>query len=180
MEIIQIQYYQSPCGELILGSYGKKLCLCDWTLKHRRIRIDKRIQKLWNARYETKESDVTQRAAAQLDEYFGRKRTIFDIPLLFSGTDFQKTVWNELLNIPYGTTLSYLKLAERIGNAKAVRAVACANGANPISIFVPCHRVIGSSPKGVIESNPKLVGYAGGLVAKKFLLEVESNCIRWT
>ncbi len=104
---------------------------------------------------------------AQLDEYFSRKRTAFDIPLAFIGTDFQKAVWNELLNIPYGTTISYAKLSQRLNNPKAIRAVAAANGANPISIFVPCHRVIGS--------NHKLTGYGGGLAAKKILLELEAG-----
>ena len=100
-----------------------------------------------------------------MDEYFGRKRTAFDIPLFFAGTDFQKTVWKELLNIPYGMTLSYGDLSRKLGNPKAIRAVAAANGANPISILVPCHRVIGS--------DRKLVGYGGGIPAKKILLELE-------
>lgn len=84
---------------------------------------------------------------------------MFDVPLLFVGTDFQKTVWNELLNIPFGTTVSYGEMARRIGMPKAVRAVANANGANAMSIFVPCHRVIGS--------NRSLTGYGGGLEAKQ-------------
>ena len=84
--------------------------------------------------------------------------------MLLVGTDFQKTVWNELLNIPYGKTISYAGLSQKLGNPKAIRAIASANGANPISILVPCHRVIGS--------DRKLVGYGGGLPAKKILLEV--------
>ena len=90
---------------------------------------------------------------------------MFDVPLLFVGTDFQKTVWNELLNIPFGTTVSYGEMARRIGMPKAVRAVANANGANAMSIFVPCHRVIGS--------NRSLTGYGGGLEAKRKMLELE-------
>lgn len=171
VETIKIQYYQSFCGELILGSYQEKLCLCDWMVEERRGTIDKRVQNLLHVPYEVAVSDVTAKAIAQLDDFFARRRTTFDIPLLFPGTDFQKMVWNELLNIPYGTTISYIKLSERLGNVKAVRAVAAANGANPISIFVPCHRVIGS--------NGKLIGYGGGLAAKKRLLELESNCIDW-
>ena len=103
----------------------------------------------------------------QLKEYFNFTRKVFDIPLLLIGTDFQKKVWQGLIDTPFGTTCSYLELAKRIGNEKAVRAVATANGANAISIIVPCHRIIGS--KG------DLVGYAGGLPAKKKLLEIESN-----
>lgn len=164
--MIQIQYYQSPCGELILGSYKGKLCLCDWQNEERRRLIDERIQKGLQAQYIEKESETIANAITQLDEYFNHKRKTFDIPLLFIGTDFQKSVWDELLNIPYGTTVSYAGLSQRLGNPKAIRAVAAANGANAISIIVPCHRVIGS--------NLKLTGYAGGLPAKKLLLELES------
>lgn len=163
--VIQIQYYQSPCGELILGSYQGKLCMCDWNREGRRVLIDRRMQKLLHADYEKSSSEVIVRTIIQLDEYFGRKRTAFDIPLFFVGTDFQKTVWKELLNIPYGLTLSYGDLSRKLGNPKAIRAVAAANGANPISILVPCHRVIGS--------DRKLVGYGGGIPAKKILLELE-------
>ena len=163
--VIQIQYYQSPCGELILGSYQGKLCMCDWNREGRRVLIDRRMQKLLHADYEKSSSEVIVRTIIQLDEYFGRKRTAFDIPLFFVGTDFQKTVWKELLNIPYGMTLSYGDLSRKLDNPKAIRAVAAANGANPISILVPCHRVIGS--------DRKLVGYGGGIPAKKILLELE-------
>lgn len=165
-EMIRIQYYQSPCGELILGSYKGKLCLCDWQNEERRRLIDERIQKGLQAQYIEKESETITNAITQLDEYFNHRRKAFDIPLLFIGTDFQKSVWNELLNIPYGTTVSYAGFSERLGNPKAIRAVAAANGANAISIIVPCHRVIGS--------NQKLTGYAGGLPAKKLLLELEA------
>ena len=129
--------------------------------------IDKRLQNTLHAKYEIGNSEIITEAMAQLDEYFSRKRTTFDIPLAFIGTDFQKAVWNELLNIPYRTTISYTKLSQRLNNPKAIRAVAAANGANPISIFVPCHRVIGS--------NHKLTGYGGGLAAKKILLELEAG-----
>ena len=164
--MIQIQYYQSPCGESILGSYKGKLCLCDWQNEERRRLIDERIQKGLQAQYIEKESETIANAITQLDEYFNHERKAFDIPLLFIGTDFQKSVWDELLHIPYGTTVSYAGLSKRLGNPKAIRAVAAANGANAISIIVPCHRVIGS--------NLKLTGYAGGLPAKKLLLELES------
>lgn len=163
---IRIQYYQSPCGKLIIGSYGDKLCLCDWQDEERRKLIDARLQKDLHAGYEEGGSATIEEAITQLDEYFDHKRTFFDIPLLFAGTDFQKKVWNELLEIPYGATESYVGLSQRLGNTKAVRAVAAANGANAISIFVPCHRIIGS--------NRQLTGYAGGLPAKKLLLELES------
>jgi methylated-DNA-[protein]-cysteine S-methyltransferase len=100
-----------------------------------------------------------------LDEYFRAERKRFELPLLLVGSDFQKRVWDALLGVAYGETSSYLGLAEKVGNKSAVRAVASANGANAISIIVPCHRIIGS--KG------ELVGYAGGLRAKERLLALE-------
>ena len=101
----------------------------------------------------------------QLKDYFAKKRTNFDLQLDLQGTDFQKKVWNELRKIPYGRTVSYGHIAQRIGNPKAARAVGSANNKNPLWIIVPCHRVVGS--KG------KLTGYAGGLDMKAYLLQLE-------
>ncbi len=101
----------------------------------------------------------------QLAEYFAGNRQVFDIPLDFVGTDFQKKVWTALLDIPFGTTQTYSQLAIRLGDIKAVRAVGAANGKNPISIIAPCHRVIGASGA--------LTGFAGGLLNKQRLLELE-------
>lgn len=162
---IRIQRYHSPCGDLMLGSLEGKLCLCDWAVEKHRDIVDIRLRKILQAVYEEKPSDIIGEAARQLDEYFDGKRRAFDIPLLFVGTDFQKKVWHKLLEIPYGTTLSYGELAVRLDMPKAVRAVANANGANALSIFAPCHRVIGS--------DRSLTGYAGGLAAKKLLLDLE-------
>jgi methylated-DNA-[protein]-cysteine S-methyltransferase len=103
----------------------------------------------------------------QLRAYFRGELKKFDLPLSMEGTDFQLRVWNALREIPYGETISYAQLAERIGNPKAVRAVGLANGSNPIPIIVPCHRVIGS--------DGSLTGFGGGLSTKKMLLELESN-----
>lgn len=152
---------------MIVGSWGDKLCICDWSAEKRRAPIDRRIKRHLGAEYEEGPSPVIEKAIAQLDEYFAGKRTTFDIPTVFTGSEFQCAVWNELMKIPYATTISYGELARRIGNPKAVRAVAGANATNPISIFVPCHRVIGS--------NHKLTGYGGGLEAKKILLDLESS-----
>lgn len=102
----------------------------------------------------------------QLNEYFEGNRTQFDLQLNPEGTDFQKKVWNLLQTIPYGKTMSYLQLSQQLGDVKAIRAVANANGRNPIWIIIPCHRVIGS--------NGSLTGYAGGLQRKQWLLEHES------
>ena len=110
--------------------------------------------------------EVLEDAIYQLREYFEKKRTTFSFPLNFQGTDFQKRVWNALLEIPFGKTTSYLEMAKRLGDPKVIRAAASANGKNPISIVIPCHRVIGS--------DGSLTGYGGGLHRKKWLLEHES------
>ncbi len=102
----------------------------------------------------------------QLNEYFEGKRQVFDLNLNPQGTDFQKTVWDALLTIPYGKTMSYLELSKQLGDVKAIRAVANANGKNPLWIIVPCHRIIGT--------DGSLTGYAGGLHRKQWLLEHES------
>lgn len=110
-------------------------------------------------------NSVLEKTKAQLREYFAGQRQTFDIPLGSNGTDFQKTVWQTLLKIPFGETWNYGELATAIGNKNASRAVGAANGKNPISIIVPCHRVIGA--------NGTLTGYAGGLKAKEWLLKHE-------
>ncbi len=103
----------------------------------------------------------------QLKEYFSGERKCFDLPLEIEGTDFQKKVWGELVKIPFGTTISYKELAVRLGDEKVIRAAASANGANPLPIVIPCHRVIGS--------DGSLVGYAGGLKIKEKLLVLEES-----
>ena len=107
---------------------------------------------------------VLKDAATQLEEYFARERTEFDIPMELDGTSFQKQVWAELSRIPYGTTISYGELARRVGRPKGPRAVGQANGRNPVPIIVPCHRVVASNGLG---------GYGGGLPMKRALLAVE-------
>ena len=109
---------------------------------------------------------VLQEAVTQLQEYFEGKRTEFTFKLNPQGTEFQQKVWQELLNIPFGKTTSYMDLSKKLGDVKAIRAVASANGKNPLWIVIPCHRVIGS--------DGSLTGYAGGLWRKKWLLEHES------
>ena len=111
------------------------------------------------------ETDLIKECFKQLKEYFEGNRMKFDLPLDARGTEFQKKVWNELLNIPYGETKSYKDIAVAIGNEKACRAIGMANNKNPIPIIIPCHRVIGS--------NGKLVGYAGGVNVKEKLLNIE-------
>jgi methylated-DNA-[protein]-cysteine S-methyltransferase len=115
------------------------------------------------------DSALLHETADQLRAYFDRKLREFSIPLDLEGTEFQKDVWQQLREIPYGETRSYVQIAEAIGRPKAVRAVGAANGSNPVAIVVPCHRVIGSSGR--------LTGYGGGLPLKKRLLELEGA---WT
>lgn len=183
MNTIYIQTYTSICGELILGSYGKHLCLCDWRVRQNRRSIDFRLQKGLNATYQVlapnpyaetepnqqsgDEGAVLATAKQQLDEYFSGNRTEFDIPLLTVGTDFQKQVWAQLQSIPYGETSTYSRIAAQIEKREAVRAVANANGANALSIFLPCHRIIGSAGQ--------LTGYAGGILVKQRLLTIEND-----
>lgn len=110
--------------------------------------------------------EVLEDAVYQLKEYFDGYRKEFDLKLNPQGTEFQQRVWNALLTIPYGKTISYLELSKKLGDIKAIRAVAAANGKNPLWVVIPCHRVIGN--------NGDLIGYAGGLHRKKWLLEHES------
>ncbi|MDQ7003398.1 MAG: MGMT family protein [Ghiorsea sp.] len=112
--MINIQYYQTPVGELILGSYDNQLCMADW--RHRKMRksIDARLQKGLNAEYIEQDTLVLQQTRQQLDEYFQNKRQNFDIPLLMVGTDFQNRVWQALIDIPYGKTCSYLQLSKNL------------------------------------------------------------------
>jgi methylated-DNA-[protein]-cysteine S-methyltransferase len=163
--MIYLQYFHTPYGELVLGESGGELCLCDWKYRKMREQIDNRIQAGLQAEFKLEETELLNETKAQLNEYFAKERTTFDIPLLFVGSDFQKSVWEKLLTIPYGKTVSYLELSRILGDEKAIRAVATANGANAISIIVPCHRVIGS--------DGSLTGYAGGLSAKQKLLQLE-------
>jgi methylated-DNA-[protein]-cysteine S-methyltransferase len=163
--MIRIRYLNTPYGELIIGSCNDRLCLCDWRFRKSRKKIDKRLQSGLQADYRQGNSAIIDKTQAQLTEYFMGNRVEFDIPLLLVGSDFQKSVWNELLKIPYGKTETYSGLAKIMGNEEAIRAIASANGANAISIIVPCHRIIGR--------NGDLVGYAGGLPVKKKLLQLE-------
>lgn len=161
------QYFKTPLGELILGEYSGKFCLCDWRYRKMRQTIDDRIQEGLQTKFEDEQTDLIVEAQKQLEEYFQKQRTTFDLPLLFVGTTFQKQVWEELLNVPYGKTETYYGLSKRLNNTNAIRAVAAANGANAISIIVPCHRIVGS--------NGELVGYAGGVDVKQKLLRIENS-----
>ncbi|WP_322101081.1 methylated-DNA--[protein]-cysteine S-methyltransferase [Sarcina ventriculi] len=148
-------YYKSPIGNLIIMEEENaiiKLCF-----KEQEITNIKDIQEF--------ETPLLKKAKKQLEEYFEGKRKKFNLALRLNGTSFQNKVWKALLNIPYAKTCSYKDIAKNIGNENASRAVGNANNKNPLPIFIPCHRVIGS--------NGKLIGYAGGLDIKIKLLELE-------
>lgn len=162
---ITVMPYQSPCGTLLLGSIDDRLCLCDWQVEKPHDKVMPRLRRILGAELTEGNSAVLSETASQLDLYFAGSLTEFSIPLLTVGSDFQKRVWNELMKVPYGTTLSYSELSRRLGSPSAVRAVANANGANALSIVIPCHRIIGA--------NRTLTGYGGGLPIKKFLLDLE-------
>ena len=168
---INIQYYDSPCGQLVLASFADSLCLCDWSDNPFAERNMRRLTRGMNVSFKTETTSVLEETKRQLDEYFAGKRKSFDIQLRMVGTCFQQQVWNALTDIPYGATKSYKDIAQSIGKPQAVRAVAGAVGANGISILIPCHRVIGS--------DNSLTGYAGGLEAKRELLRIEAQEDKW-
>ncbi len=164
-ENINITYYKTKIGELILGSYDRQLCILDFRYRKMRTTVDKRIKKYLQCDFLEKEDETITETKKQIDEYLQGTIKEFEIPFLLLGSDFQKQVWHELLKVPYGETASYLDIAKRINNTKAIRAVASANGANAIALIVPCHRII--------SSNGDLGGYGGGLAVKKRLLKLE-------
>ncbi|MEO6001141.1 MAG: methylated-DNA--[protein]-cysteine S-methyltransferase [Chitinophagaceae bacterium] len=152
-------YYNSPVGTLKISASGGYICeVLFWKNDNRNLLEQ-------SARREA--PAVLQQCTNQLREYFNGTRHNFELPILQEGTEFQKRVWNELLQIPFGKTISYLELAKRLGDVKAIRAAGSTNGKNQVSIIVPCHRVIGS--------NQTLVGYGGGLPNKKWLLGHEAR-----
>ena len=155
-------YMASPVGQLRLVANEQALVAILWDNENpKRVRLAELIEDVSHP--------ILLNTQQQLIEYFSGQRKVFDIPLDFEGTDFQKQVWSALLTIPYGETRSYKQIAQQLGNEKAVRAVGAANGKNPISIIAPCHRVIGSGGA--------LVGFAGGLDKKEILLRLELNNI---
>ena len=158
---------QTPLGKMYACASERGICLLEFD---NRKNIDSQFEKLAKSLGEEiveGESVYFQQLRKEIEEYFEGRRKEFSVPLDFVGTDFQKSVWSELLKIPYGETISYKQLAERVGDLNSTRAVANANGMNKIAVIVPCHRVIGA--------DGSLTGYAGGLERKKNLLELEGN-----
>jgi methylated-DNA-[protein]-cysteine S-methyltransferase len=150
-------YVDTPLGELELTSSHQHLLSVLFVKTEKNV-LDKQP---------VLPSPINDEAKKQLTAYFKKEITQFNLPLNAAGTDFQKSVWNELLKIPFGTTISYLTLAKKLGDPNSIRAAASANGKNPITIIIPCHRVIGA--------DGKLVGYSGDIYRKQWLLDHESK-----
>ena len=168
MNPISYRYHPSPIGPLLLAASERGLCaLYLQAQRHVPDEPDPR----WSPASSDHplQADIVERTSVQLDQYFAGDRSTFDLPLDVGGTPFQQAVWTVLRAIGFGETTSYGELARRIGNPNAVRAVGLANGRNPVSIVVPCHRVIGA--KG------SMTGYGGGLERKVFLLELEKRVL---
>lgn len=164
---ITTRAYHTPFGVLILGSFDDRLCMCDWEQRRNRETVCRKLSAMLGASYREGDNRLLQSAAEMLDRYFAGSDQMTGLPLLPCGSDFQKTVWEGVSMVPYGSTLSYGALAHRLGRPEAVRAVAAAVGANPLSIFIPCHRITGR--------NGQLTGYAGGIEAKRGLLALEAG-----
>ena len=152
MESNQTAYYKTPIGTAKI--VGNENGISEVTVIDEAVETSAEIP------------EILKDCVQQLDEYFNRTRKQFDLKLNPQGTDFQKRVWEELLLVPYGITRTYLEQTKQLGDVKAIRAVASANGKNPIWIIIPCHRIIGS--------DGSLTGYAGGIWRKKWLLEHEN------
>lgn len=163
--MICLKQIETPTGMMRIGATDAGICLFDFQYRRSIDSIMKRIETGLNAKFEEAEHPYFALLEAQINEYFKGQRMEFDLPLHFVGTPFQKSVWTGLLQIPYGETRSYKQQSIFLGNEKAIRAVAGANGENGIAIIVPCHRVIGE--------NGSLTGYGGGLQRKKWLLDLE-------
>lgn len=160
-------HIETPLGEMIACATDKGICLLEF---NDRKKLDGQFEKLakdLNANIVEQENKHFALLKRELEAYFNYDLKIFTVPLDLVGTEFQKKVWQALLTIPYGKTVSYLQQSESMGSPLSIRAVANANGMNKVAIIVPCHRVIGS--------NGKLTGYAGGLERKKFLLNLEKG-----
>ncbi len=165
--IITIQRMATPIGPMLIGATGNGICLVEFVDRKRMAQQISRLKALLGAQFLPGNNIHLSLLQGQLQAYFAGHRTQFDVPLVVPGTDFQTKAWQALRSIPFGTTRSYRDLAATIGNTKAVRAVATANGANRLAIVIPCHRIIGS--------DGKLVGYAGGIWRKKWLIDHERS-----
>jgi AraC family transcriptional regulator of adaptative response/methylated-DNA-[protein]-cysteine methyltransferase len=166
-QLVYINRILTPLGPMLAGATESGICLLEFVDRRMLESQLDRLRRYLKAELVPGSNHHIDELNTQLTEYFDAERTEFSLPLVFSGTEFQKSVWRILQTIPYGCTRSYRQQAELLGAPKAVRAVARANGDNKIAVIIPCHRVIGS--------NGRLTGYGGGLWRKKYLLELETQ-----
>lgn len=167
---IYLNKISTPLGPMLAGATDQNLCLLEFTDRTLLEKQLQRLQSYYNGSFVSDSNEITEQTEVELKEYFSGVRKEFTIPLDVWGSEFQIKIWNELLEIPYGSTRSYKEQALVLGNLKAIRAVATANGNNRIAIIIPCHRVIGS--------DGSLTGYSGGLWRKRFLLNLERSKVK--
>jgi len=171
-QIVYTTTIETPMGNMIAGATEQGICLLEFTERAILLQEFKDLEKLLNAEIKEGENEHFSLLKKELKEYFEGTLKKFTVPLVIVGTSFQKLVWQELLRIPYGVTRSYKEQSIAINNREAVRAVGHANGSNRIAIIIPCHRVIGD--------NGSLIGYGGGLLRKKRLLDLEKGQLSLT
>jgi len=165
--VIKFQIFDTPLGKMLACATDKGVCMLEFIDRRAFVTELKDLKRLLRATIKSGTNKHLKALEKQLDEYFQKKRKKFEIPLVTPGSEFQNKVWEKLLEIPFGETRSYKQQSIVIGNLGAIRAVGTANGANRISIVVPCHRVIGE--------DGNLTGYGGGLKRKRWLLDFESG-----
>lgn len=163
--VVISKVFDTPLGDMLAAVSEDTLCYLEFSNADREFSAFEDFCKKWNLKPENGVHELLNKTRIQLEAYFLKKLQQFELPVILMGSPFQTMVWNQLIQIPYGETCSYEEISLRLNNPLAIRAIAHANGQNPIAIIVPCHRVIGK--------DGSLTGYAGGLWRKKFLLEHE-------
>ncbi|MBE2288681.1 MAG: methylated-DNA--[protein]-cysteine S-methyltransferase [Chitinophagaceae bacterium] len=163
--MIALKRIDTPLGRMRVGATEKGICLFDFQFRRAVEGIMERVERLLDDKFAETDSPYFSILETQIAEYFNGTRKEFDVPLHLTGTPFQKSVWEALKDIPYGETRSYKQQSVAMGQEKAIRAIASANGDNPIAIIIPCHRIIGE--------DGSLTGYSGGLQRKQQLLDLE-------
>ena len=166
-DILVTTTLDSPIGPLLAGASGEGICLLEFAEPDRQQMQLGELRRHFGDAVELGRNEHTDRLAEELTDYFAGYRQDFSVPLVLSGTPFQRRVWKQLMAIPYGETCSYEDVARAVGDAKAVRAVGAANGKNRVAIVIPCHRVI--------NKGGRLGGYGGGLWRKQYLLDLETG-----
>ncbi len=165
--MIALKRIDTPLGRMRVGATDKGICLFDFQFRRAVEGMMERVERLLDDKFAEADSEYFPILEAQIAEYFDGTRKEFDVPLHLAGTPFQKGVWETLKNIPFGETRSYKQQSVVMGQEKAIRAIASANGDNPVAIIIPCHRIIGE--------DGSLTGYSGGLQRKRQLLDLEQK-----